>query len=185
MLAGEQIRLRRPDVPWLIPVRLDDCEIPHLDLGGGRSLASIHHADLFGASAQDAQVRLVETVLNLLGKGDDGLSGNLLSRADKLHTDVVSGALRASTASDSVFPKRVEETKPPGPVVLWVHGGERPENFSGRSQEFRQLARWFSDRSVHVIGLTAWGGAGKTALITEYIRTRDSNTERLFQGVFA
>ena len=27
LLAIEQLRLRRPDVPWLIPVRFDDCDI--------------------------------------------------------------------------------------------------------------------------------------------------------------
>jgi hypothetical protein len=41
VLAIEQLRQRRPDDPWLIPVRLEECEIPDLDLGGGRTLTSI------------------------------------------------------------------------------------------------------------------------------------------------
>lgn len=49
-LAIDQLRLRRPDDPWLIPVRFDDCNIPDLELGVGRTLASIQRADLFGAS---------------------------------------------------------------------------------------------------------------------------------------
>lgn len=28
-LAIEQLRRRSPDLPWLIPVRFDDCDIPH------------------------------------------------------------------------------------------------------------------------------------------------------------
>src|SRR5271155_632732 len=48
VLAIDQLRLRRPDVPWLIPVRFDNCAIPGRDLGGGRTLASIQSADLFG-----------------------------------------------------------------------------------------------------------------------------------------
>ena len=44
-LAIEQLRLRRPDRPWLIPVRFDDSEIPNWDIGGGRTLTTIQHAD--------------------------------------------------------------------------------------------------------------------------------------------
>ena len=37
-LAVEEIRQRPPKIPWLIPVRLDNCDIPDLDIGGGRRL---------------------------------------------------------------------------------------------------------------------------------------------------
>ena len=37
-LAIEQLRRRPQDDLWLIPVRLDKCEIPDLDIGGGRTL---------------------------------------------------------------------------------------------------------------------------------------------------
>src|SRR5215475_15222970 len=47
-LAVDQLRVRRPDVPWLIPVRFDSCRIPYRDIGGGRTLASLQRADLFG-----------------------------------------------------------------------------------------------------------------------------------------
>jgi TIR domain len=49
LLAIDQLRIRRPDDPWLVPVRFDDCDVPDFELGGGRTLASIHRADLFGA----------------------------------------------------------------------------------------------------------------------------------------
>jgi ribonuclease E len=67
VLAIEQLRMRRPDVPWLIPVRLDDCRIPDLDIGAGRSLGSIQHADLFGERSAESTSRLVTTVLRILG----------------------------------------------------------------------------------------------------------------------
>jgi hypothetical protein len=35
ILAIDQLRQRRPDKPWFIPVRFDDCNIPDLDIGGG------------------------------------------------------------------------------------------------------------------------------------------------------
>ena len=53
MLAVEQLRLRRPEQPWLIPVRLDDCEIPDRDLGGGRMLSSLQRVDLFSEGFDD------------------------------------------------------------------------------------------------------------------------------------
>jgi hypothetical protein len=66
LLAIEQLRLRRPDDPWLIPVRFDDCKIPDFDLGGGRTLASIQRADLFGDRRTTGIQRLVKAILRLL-----------------------------------------------------------------------------------------------------------------------
>jgi hypothetical protein len=66
LLAVDQLRLRRPDEPWLIPVRLDDCVIPEINLGGGRTLASIQHADLFGTNLDEAARRLVASVSRIL-----------------------------------------------------------------------------------------------------------------------
>ncbi len=65
-LAIDQLRLRRPDVPWLIPVRLDDCEVPDLDVGGGRTLTSLQIVDLFGNQRAAAAARVVTVVRQLL-----------------------------------------------------------------------------------------------------------------------
>ena len=74
-LAIEQLRLRRPDVPWLIPVRFDECDIPDRDVGGGRTLSSIQRADLFGADASDRTARLVAAVHRILGLHADNARG--------------------------------------------------------------------------------------------------------------
>lgn len=66
-LAIEQLRLRRPERPWLIPVRFDACDVPDYDLGGGRSLAWIQRADLFGQSAEGEAALLVRSVRRILG----------------------------------------------------------------------------------------------------------------------
>ena len=79
VLAVEQLRQRRPDVPWLIPVRFDDCPFPDLDLGGGRTLASIQRADLFGDRYEEQMTRLVATVQRLLGEA-------VVTRAGAEHT---------------------------------------------------------------------------------------------------
>jgi replicative DNA helicase len=73
MLAFEQLRVRRPDGLWLIPVRLDDCVIPDLEIGGGRTLTSIQRIDLFGDDDREGVARLVATVLRILSRGSTAL----------------------------------------------------------------------------------------------------------------
>jgi hypothetical protein len=67
LLAVEQLRMRLPDDPWLIPVRFDDCRVPDIEIGGGRTLASLEPADLFGDGAEAAAERVVATIGRLLG----------------------------------------------------------------------------------------------------------------------
>jgi uncharacterized protein YjbI with pentapeptide repeats len=66
-LAVEQIRLMRPGHVWLLPVRLDDCELPRLDLGGGRTLDSLQRIDLFGPKREANLARLVAAVMAIFG----------------------------------------------------------------------------------------------------------------------
>jgi hypothetical protein len=67
-LAIDEMRLRPAGLVWLIPVRLTQCQIPDLDLGAGRTLSSIQHADLFGPGASAALDRLVASVRRSLGQ---------------------------------------------------------------------------------------------------------------------
>jgi hypothetical protein len=67
-LAVEQFRQRPPGRPWLIPVRLDDCELPDYDLGSGRTLDSLQRVDLFGNDADEEMIRLITAVLRILGE---------------------------------------------------------------------------------------------------------------------
>ncbi len=66
LIATEQLRLRPPGTPWLIPVRLDDCQVPDFDIGVGRTLESIQRVDLFGDGHQEQLNRLVMWVKRLL-----------------------------------------------------------------------------------------------------------------------
>src|SRR5215472_5506288 len=65
-LAVEQMRLRAPGTPWLIPVRFAPCNIPGLDLGEGRRLTSLQHVDLFDGSWERGIPRLLRVVLEVL-----------------------------------------------------------------------------------------------------------------------
>ncbi len=69
-LAVEQMRIRRPGQPWLIPIRFDDCDIPDLDLGGGRRLGSIQRVDFFGDHINVATARLVSAIHRVLRSHD-------------------------------------------------------------------------------------------------------------------
>ena len=72
------------------------------------------------------------------------------------------------------------------PVVRWVHGGEPVEPFTGRADELAKLDRWAADPDVRLVGVTAWGGAGKTALVTEWLARRDGMAARPgVRGLFA
>jgi hypothetical protein len=72
VLAVEQLRLRRPDVPWLIPVRFDDCRIPDRDIGGGRRLSSLQRVDLFDDSFDASAALLVAAIQRILGPARAG-----------------------------------------------------------------------------------------------------------------
>jgi TIR domain len=65
-IALDEMRLRLPGTPWLIPVRFDDFAIPNVDIGAGRTLDSLESADIFGQGRSEAVVRLVAAVLRIL-----------------------------------------------------------------------------------------------------------------------
>lgn len=63
ILAAEEYRLRPADTSWLMTVRFDECEIPPVDLGGGRLLnKTIHRIDLFGEQKISQLARLVTAI---------------------------------------------------------------------------------------------------------------------------
>lgn len=66
VLAIDQLRQRRPGLPWLIPVRFDDSATPEHDLGGGRTLSSIQRADLFGNDYDQNAQRLIIAIRKIL-----------------------------------------------------------------------------------------------------------------------
>ncbi len=89
-LAVEQLRLRPPGDSWLLPVRLDDCEIPDREIGGGRTLASIQYLDLFGdRQAEVLMARLVGTVMRKLSQSGSrsSASGRPIDPADQWNLD--------------------------------------------------------------------------------------------------
>ena len=55
-------------MPWLIPVRFDDCNVPDWDIGAGRTLRSLQYADLFGDRREAELARLVAFVRDAVSR---------------------------------------------------------------------------------------------------------------------
>lgn len=102
ILAIDQLRLRRPDVPWLIPIRFDDCVIPDRDLGGGRTLASIQSVDLFGERIAEETDRLVTTVTRVLKRTSSSTAGHRAGPA-RIHRGTVEVSIAVPDATDVGF----------------------------------------------------------------------------------
>lgn len=74
-LAVEQLRMRQPEQPWLIPVRLDDCQIPDWEIGASRTLNSIQRVDLFGDRLDVGFARLLAAIRRILRHPDADEAG--------------------------------------------------------------------------------------------------------------
>jgi tetratricopeptide (TPR) repeat protein len=62
---------------------------------------------------------------------------------------------------------------------------ERVSSFTGRVEELARLDRWAADPTVRLVGVTAWGGAGKTALVTHWLQhTGGAGKRPGIRGVF-
>ncbi|HEV3290078.1 MAG TPA: SIR2 family protein, partial [Streptosporangiaceae bacterium] len=77
----------------------------------------------------------------------------------------------------------------PGPqpavAVRWVPEAEPLAHFTGRAEELARLDRWAADPQVALVGVTAWGGAGKTALVTQWVEALGGAAKRAgVRGVF-
>lgn len=141
-LAIEQLRLRRPDVPWLIPVRLDDCDIPDLEISGGNTLRSLQWADLFGPQGDRETARLVEAVRRLL---DESQSATAIESAR--------ASIRTTTDAGA---RNVDGAEPASPGAVHPEPDARWANISGgiglngrmRPMSFEILARLASEWAV-------------------------------------
>jgi tetratricopeptide (TPR) repeat protein len=76
-------------------------------------------------------------------------------------------------------------TPPPAMPVRWVPAVEPLDPFVGRVEELARLNRWAADPTVRLVGVTAWGGAGKTALVTHWLDQHGGGAVRKgLRGVF-
>jgi tetratricopeptide (TPR) repeat protein len=67
--------------------------------------------------------------------------------------------------------------------VRWVPDVEVVAGFTGRVEELARLDRWAADPGVRLVGVSAWGGAGKTALVSEWVRRGGASRRAAPAGV--
>jgi tetratricopeptide (TPR) repeat protein len=85
---------------------------------------------------------------------------------------VTTGPDQQPTAGESRIPAR------------WVPAAEPVQNFTGRAEELARMDRWAADPQIALIGVTAWGGAGKTALVTHWVQEDGITARAGLRGVF-
>lgn len=154
-LAIEQLRLRRPGVSWLIPIRFDECSIPDHDIGGGRTLSSIQCADLFGDYREDALLRLVAAVLRILEPGERSSSSRTQMGPSETR-DYLTTRSRVSSGDLRVV-GLVELTKK---TAGWFR---RPEWLKAKYVIFSALALAFVAVISYILSNVLTAGAGDRA----------------------
>ncbi len=73
---------------------------------------------------------------------------------------------------------------PAEPILEFVHESTEDARFTGRLQVLGRLDDWAADLDVRVIGITAIGGLGKTALLGRWLRSESPAVTRGAEGVF-
>jgi hypothetical protein len=168
LLAIDQFRRHPPDQMWLIPVRLDECELPEYDLGAGRTLASLQSADLFGKTRADHTKRLIEMIAQVVGSKRDVESLPDRSRTAEpvqLATNGLPSMVRGRAAKTiaavdgPAYLQQVRRIAPPNPPGL-----------QGRDAELVELAAFCTepDRGPYV-WWQAGPWAGKSALLSTFV----------------
>jgi SIR2-like domain len=91
----------------------------------------------------------------------------------------------AGTSPPGKAPGRAAAGGGPGIPVTWVPAAEPLAHFTGRAEELARLDRWAADPQVTLVGVSAWGGAGKTALVTHWVQEAGGVSRRPgVRGVF-
>jgi tetratricopeptide (TPR) repeat protein len=91
----------------------------------------------------------------------------------------------ARPSSRAIDPDQPATAGEPRIQAKWVPAAEPVANFTGRAEELARLDRWAADAQVALIGVTAWGGAGKTALVTHWVQEAGGMDRRPgVRGVF-
>jgi len=77
--AIEEYKLRKPDRPWILSVRFDECDVPDLDLVSGKTLRSLNWSNLHGGTYGAEIVKLTDRVKSLLSTAGGSGTGAVSS----------------------------------------------------------------------------------------------------------
>jgi hypothetical protein len=99
LLAVDEFRLRQFGAIWLVPVRFEDCQVPALELGAGRTLAGLQRADLFGEPADRELDRLARTIRGLINVPMSAKEAAAMIRAERSPAGDLFGISQQGVAS--------------------------------------------------------------------------------------
>jgi hypothetical protein len=152
-LAVEAFRRRRPGAPWLVPVRLDDCEVPPLDIGGNKTLLSLQRSDLFGVRREREMARLVAAIGRMV--------------APSALPPFVEEVASPSRPDGAAVPLAVA-ARDPGEVFAAVD----VESFAGRTWLTKEVDRLVGSRKCGYVLVEAEAGLGKTTFSAWLVKSR-------------
>lgn len=187
VLAVEQFRQHPPGRVWLIPVRLDECELPDYDLGAGRTLDSLQRVDLFGDSAAEEKIRLVAAVLRILGEGTAPDSASIKASIAQADQEARGAILSSAVKSMLLEPSRQIELNDLiqaeadraraslNNTELFPMDGQtiKTDPDGARKMVERFNAYWSTVEPLAQALVTgcAWGNADQVSLWTQAVRT--------------
>ena len=158
--AIEAYREYAPGGIFLIPVRLSDCGIPPIEIDSTRTLRRLQYIDLFPASCWN-----------------DGLNQLIKALRAAPHHPTKSAAGSTSATSTPGAPGSPPHT------FLSKLPTTAPELF-GREQELGWLDEAWRDPHTHILMLHAWGGVGKTMLVSHWLTQMEQDNYRGAQRVY-
>src|ERR1700722_7492582 len=121
---------------------------------------------------------------DVLGASFDQAAGAQVGSGNVQVNYFYGGLAHVDSLSEGAPREPGDAARQPGPSVTWFHGTESVDNFKGRVEELEQLSSWAANSQIRVIGVNAWGGAGKTALITQWLRSGGASYRPGVRGVF-
>jgi hypothetical protein len=192
-LAVEQIRLMKPGRVWLLPVRLDDCELPNFDLGGNRTLGSLQRIDLFGPKREANLARLVAAVMGIFGTSTTtpaSVSAAISGSANRERGPLLAEALKAGISDpgkqielENRFLDEVRKTTQilKDDARFPSGGGSAPTvpTLVARVEEYDELVEPLTHAAIT---LGAWGDESHASLAARAMSSLSATTQNRYGG---
>lgn len=194
-LAVDQIRLMKPGQVWLLPVRLDDCELPNFDLGNNRNLNSLQRIDLFGPDREANLGRLISAVMKIFGTSTTAAStaAAIADSASSERGPLLAEALKARIGDpgkqmelEDLFLNEVRTVTRElrGDARFPASGGSGPTitTLVKRAREYEGLVEPLTHAAIT---LGAWGGEPDAAMVTRAMKSLAATTQDVRGGFTA
>ena len=111
-------------------------------------------------------------------RGDDG-------RPDHSALQVLLESLSANPVREREERREIVAPSPEREVAMaFVHESTEDKLFTGRDAALERLDGWAADVGVRLVGVSAIGGLGKTALLGHWLRSKRAAAARQADGIF-